>query len=204
MATPATPARRVLGNKTTNAFIQQRVHDKNNDPTILIEASIVEQLRDKVVAFQKQGSLQAGQKRSISQVDGADEHEQSLMRQGRLSPLTMEEQRLVKKEEDEDDVAKLDSEVGRALKHEEDDRTEASLSESKTTTDTLLTSFRASQEGPLPIEEQFDIQDEPSQKTLENLVRTQCWSVRRCLRIANTFTEYDTTSSEYITATGAS
>jgi hypothetical protein len=202
MATTASPARRVLGNKTTNAFIRQRVHDKNNEPTILIEALIVEQLRDNVVVFQKQGSLQAGQKRSISQVDGADEHEQSLTRQGRLSPLTMEEQRLVKKEED--DVARLDSEVGRALKHEGDDRTETSFSESKTTTDTLLTSFHASQEGPPPIEEQFDIQDEPSQKTLENLVSTQCWSVRRGLWTANTFTEYDTTSSEYITATGAS
>jgi hypothetical protein len=204
MATPASPSRRVLGNKTTNAFIRQRVHDKNNEPTILIEASIVEQLREKVAAFQKQGGLHAGQKRSISQVDGAEEYEQSPMREGRLSQLTMEEQRLVKKEEDEDDVMEPDSEVGKALKHEEDDTTEASSSESKATTDTLLTSFHASQEGRLPIEEQFDIQDETSQKTLENLVSTQRLSVRRCLRIADTFTEYDTTSSEYITATSAS
>ena len=47
----------------------------------------------------------------------------------------------------------------------------------------LSASFHASQEGPLPLEEQFDIQDETSQKTLENLVSNNAWpTTQRCVQ----------------------
>jgi hypothetical protein len=67
------------------------------------------------------------------------------------------------------------SDSGKPVKDEEDDPTEPPQAETKPIPISLPTSFHASQEGPLPVEEQFDIQDETSQKTLETLV---CKSIR--------------------------
>lgn len=76
-----------------------------------------------------------------------------------------------KKEEDDATEAKSEPEtVLENVPKKEEDATEPLSAESKATTNMPLASFHASQEGPLPIEEQFDIQDEASQETLENLV----------------------------------
>ena len=66
-----------------------------------------------------------------------------------------------------------------APRKEEHDLTETSSTESNPTTiNAILTSFHASQEGLQPLEEQFDIQDEASQMTLEKLVsRNVCASM---------------------------
>jgi hypothetical protein len=76
-----------------------------------------------------------------------------------------------KKEEDGATEAKREPEtVLENVPKKEEVATEPLSAESKATTNMPLASFHASQEGPLQIEEQFDIQDEASQETLENLV----------------------------------
>jgi hypothetical protein len=57
-----------------------------------------------------------------------------------------------------------------AMPKGEQDETKSSFTKSKATTNIPSASSHTSQEEPLPLEEQFDIQDEASQKTLENLV----------------------------------
>lgn len=135
-----------------------------------------EQMRKEVAAFQEEESPKLGQKRSIEQVDGTEERENSQLKQGPPSPLVAKpEVEKIEKElkENHDDTPNPEIENASTPKQdekEEEEVTDPSPAESKTTTSTLLTSFHASQEGPLPIEEQFDIQDEASQKIVDNLV----------------------------------
>jgi hypothetical protein len=92
----------------------------------------------------------AGQKRRIEEVDGTEEQEQQRQdRAGSTSPLAL-----------------LPTEPN----SETDEGEFPSTSQTKATASTLLTSFHASQEPPIPVEDQFDIQDEMSQRTLDKIV----------------------------------
>ncbi len=172
MATSASPSRHVLGWKTTNASIQQRGSEENNKPVILARASTFEQLWKDRADIPKLGSPRIGQKRSIAQVDGTEEHKKLSLQKWGSPVLEVSEDKKASA-----GVVKGDVEVenqglnARVVNKEEESGTEPSTAESKTTTTTLMTSFHASQEGPVPLEEQFVIQEETSQKTLEDLVR---------------------------------
>jgi hypothetical protein len=144
-------------------------------------------------------SPRVGQKRSFAQVDGAEEYTRS------MSP--QQEQPTITKIEDEVEAAahkevgkepEHDKMIGGSIKEEEeedDDENEPSAATSKAITSALSSSFHASQEGPVPIEEQFMIQDEASQKTVENLVREHNQEAE-CSCTTDTCIEHDTTSSE--------
>lgn len=137
------------------------------------QAPTFEQLRKNFVAFPNEGSPKIGQKRSIAQVDGTEEHTQSPIKQSEPPAITkLEDDIDTPVKEEVDSEAEDESVIGRVTKEEDDidDETKPSASKSNATTSTLLSSFHASQEVPVPIEEQFIIQDETSQKTLENLV----------------------------------
>lgn len=84
-------------------------------------------------------------------------------------PVTEDKEENAATVEDDDEMKNEGQNVG-AVKKGEEDENERATAELKTTT-SPLTSFHASQEGPVPLEEQFVIQEETSQKTLENLVR---------------------------------
>jgi hypothetical protein len=152
MAAPASPMRRVLGDKTTNASLHVYRHDGGIKATPK-KIHISPRFHDDEVIFLREENPKIGQKRSIAQVDGTEEHEESRSRQASLSRGTKAETDVV------------------VIKEEEDsDAEEPSSAETKATHETKLTSFHESQEGPLPLEEQFEIQEEASQRTLEKLV----------------------------------
>ncbi len=65
MAAPASPSRRVLVDKTTNATVQRQGLENNSKPTIVTKASTVEQLGKNIVNFQGKGGPRVGEKRSI-------------------------------------------------------------------------------------------------------------------------------------------
>ncbi len=172
MATSASPSRHVLGWKTTNASIPQRGPEQNNKHITVARASTFEQLWKDRVNISKTGSPRIGQKRSIAQVDGTEEHTNPPLQEWRsqVFDVSGDKKDNASMVEGDNDV---DNETPNAkvVTKEDGDETEPSTAESKTTTTTLLTSFHASQEGSVPLEEQFIIQEEASQKTLENLVR---------------------------------
>jgi hypothetical protein len=96
-----------------------------------------------------------GQKRRIHEVDGTEDQErQGLDRACSTSPLTV-----------------LPTEANSETYHIEF----SSTGQTKSTTPTSLTSFHASQEPPMPVEDQFDIQDEMSQRTLDKIVSMSAW-----------------------------
>lgn len=166
MVAPTSPARRALANKTTNSSIKNRKHDNKKKMTQLKAYSFTPP------GFEKAVAPKIGCKRSIDHVDGAQEREQAVLKHEACEPM---KETKVKIEgvlkEDEDYGMKSENDHKVAPKQEGDNgETEAKSEDSKETTSTLLTSFHASQEGPLPIEQQFDIQDEASQNTLETLV----------------------------------
>jgi hypothetical protein len=198
MAASASPCRLALSDKTTNASLQQWAYCKHNKPIAVTKASTFEHLRRNVVAIPKEASPRVGRKRSIAQVDGAEEYT------WRFSPL-QEHSKITKLEDDVEAAAQEEADkysehkkaMGGSMKEEEeedDDETE-SAAKSKAITNALSSSFHASQEGPVPIEEQFVIQDETSQKTLENLVSANIHTAEYSWT-ADTYIEHDTTSSE--------
>ncbi|ERF73587.1 hypothetical protein EPUS_07521 [Endocarpon pusillum Z07020] len=169
MAISPSPSRQVLGWKTTNASIKQGVLEVNNKHITVTKASIFEQVSKDRVNLPRAGSPRIGQKRSIAQVDGTEQYDRPPLQQrgSPLLPTTEDKQENAVMVEDDDETKNEGQNVGAVKKGEEDDN-EPSTAESKTTT-TSLTSFHASQEGPVPLEEQFIIQEETSQNTLENL-----------------------------------
>lgn len=171
MAAPASPVRRPLADKTTNASIKDRKHDDKKKMTQLKAYSFTP-LRNDSAGFDKTDDPKIGHKRSIDLVDGAQEREQADSKHEACEPMRETKVKiggLVK--ENGDYAMKSESDHETAPKQAGDDaETEPKSEDSKATTSTLLTSFHASQEGPLPIEEQFAIQDEVSQDTLETLV----------------------------------
>ena len=101
------------------------------------------------------------------------------------------------KEENGKTKSECESESEDAPKKEDD-------SDAKATTNILSASFHASQEGSPPLEEQFDIQEEASQQTLESLVSIKLGALFEAYSvIANMGLECDTTSAEHISATDA-
>jgi hypothetical protein len=190
MASPASPTRGVLRKKSTNAFVQHQGHDSNE--TTKMNFWTFKLLRKDAVALEKAAPApKIGQKRSIAQVDGTAEHEPSPLKHEASSPVKgfsedekeglsedgedateakIQMESVVNKEED--DATEAESEPETVLDNvpKKEDATEPLSAESKATTNMPLASFHASQEGPLPIEEQFDIQDEASQEILEKLV----------------------------------
>ena len=157
MAAPPSPVRRVLGDKTPNASMKRRGHETipkqqfddlmRDEPKTGIGHAVDVKVRVRVTP-------RAGQKRRIHEVDGTQDqdHEQhGRDRAGSTSPLSVM-------------LTEPNSEA--------DEGSFLSLSQSKdTTSSTLLTSFQPSQEHLLPAEEQFDIQEEMSQRTLDKIVR---------------------------------
>lgn len=92
-------------------------------------------------------------------------------------------------------TSKCESETKAAPKKEDD-------SESKATMDVLSASFHASQEGPPPLEEQFDIQEEASQQTLESLVSNKLGALFEAYaEIADVRLECDAAAGEHVSAT---
>ncbi len=138
----------------------------------MARAMTFEQVWKDRVDIPKAGSPRIGQKRSIAQVDGTEEHTKPSPQEWRSPVLGVSDDKkenagMVKG----DDEMENETPNARVVNKEEESGTEPSTAESKTTTTTLMTSFHASQEGPVPLEEQFVIQEETSQKTLEDLVR---------------------------------
>jgi hypothetical protein len=204
MATLDPPSRCALADKTPNAYLQNRGHENNVKATLSMKSPTIMHLQMRTGASEKKCHPKIGQKRSIAYVDGTEEHEQLLLREGSPSVLKEPEFRresISDKKQDvggeresgswsaskneENDASKLSgveseattitSSAKEAVPKMEDDSGESSSADSKEMASTLLTSFHASQEGPLPIEEQFDILDEASQKTLETLVSRFIW-----------------------------
>ena len=153
MAAPPSPTRRVLADKTPNASIKCRAYETlpkqqadclmRDERTISIECAV--DTKGRMTLTPK-----AGQKRRIQDVDGTEDQEQQrLDRGGSASP------RMVLPTEPTSEA---------------DERDFISTAQTRSTTSTLLTSFHASQDPSMPVEDQFDIQEEMSQRTLDKIV----------------------------------
>ena len=203
MAVPVSPCQSAqVDRKTNNALVQKQRLDKNHEATTVDTASTVERLQKNVLALPKGGSPKIGQKRSIAQVNGTEESTQSLVTQAEpLAPTLPEDEieRVPQKEDDDAEEAK--GVIEKVIKEEEDDETTLSVADSKAITSTLFTSFHASKEGPVKLKEQFGIQDEVSQKMLENLVSGNGLDSRMHSSISDIGTEHDAASTERISAT---
>jgi hypothetical protein len=151
MSTPVSPTRRVLGDKTPNASLKRRAHEPLLKPQF--DYSIPDELRALIktadMRIGRNIAPTAGQKRRIHEVDGTEEQEQRGQdRTGSKSPLTA-----------------LPSATSEA-----DEGDSSSTVQENSTTSTLLASSHASQESLMLVEEQFDIQDEMSQRSLDKIV----------------------------------
>jgi len=149
-----------------------------------------------------EASPRVGQKRSFAQVDGAEEYTRSMSPQQEHLTITKLEDEVeavahekIEEESEHDKVIEGSMKEEEEEKAKDDDENRSSAATSKAITSALSSSFHASQEGPVPIEEQFVIQDEASQKTVENLVR-ESNQVVECSWTTDTCIEHDTTSSE--------
>jgi hypothetical protein len=155
MPAPPSPARRVLGDKTPNASMKRRALEPmpksyldylvSDEPKAMVKYAVEMDVERNVTP-------KTGQKRRIHEVDGTEDQEQRGLGMARsISPLTM-----------------LPTEPN----SETDDREFSSTGQTKSTISTTLTSFHASTEPPMAVEDQFDIQDEMSQRTLDKIVST--------------------------------
>ena len=153
MSTPVSPTRRVLGDKTPNASLKRRAHEPLLKPQF--DYSIPDEPRALIktttdMRIGRNIAPMVGQKRRIHEVDGIEEQEQrGPDRTGSISPLTV----LPTKPTSETDEGDFSSTV-----------------QASSTTSTLLTSSHASQESLMHVEDQFDIQDEMSQRSLDKIV----------------------------------
>jgi hypothetical protein len=153
MSVPVSPTRRVLGDKTPNASLKRRAHEPllkpqfdysmPDEPIPLIKTAADMRIGRTIAPT-------AGQKRRIHEVDGTEEQEeQGQDRTGSTSPLIV---------------------LPTDLTSEADEGGFSSTVQASSTTSTLLTSLHGSQEPPLHVEDQFDIQDEMSQRSLDKIV----------------------------------
>ena len=153
MAAPVSPTRRVLSDKTPNASLKRRAHELLLKPQFDYSMPDEPRALIKTAADMRIGrtiALTAGQKRRIHEVDGTDEQEErGQERTGSTSPLIV---------------------PPTGLTSEPDDGGFSSTVRASSTTSTLLTSLNGSQEPPLHVEDQFDIQDEMSQRSLDKIV----------------------------------
>lgn len=149
MAVALSPNRRVLGEKTTNASLN--IHEHRD--------SIKEERQAAEVAnrIQLASPLRAGTKRRFQDLDFSSQEgfTGSIGWQQRARPNPVPQ------------IEETDEELGLMSSMIESASTSGSLSEN---TSTVLTSFHASQEPSQPIEEQFEIVQEESQRTLEQIV----------------------------------
>ena len=156
MAIITSPSRRVLGDKTTNASVRQRAsHDElktnldaltTREPVLSVKPTSEQRHRAGVTP-------KVGQKRRIEEVDGPEDPPQL----GQETPRSTSSLSQTLGELDSDK-----SDGGKAQSKNQDKAT--------TTTHLLVSSFRASQELPMQIEDQFEIQEEMSQQTLDQIV----------------------------------
>jgi len=152
---PPSPARRVLADKTPNASIR-RAHEPMPKPHL--DHAVFEEHRDFMkcsvgMEVDRGVSPKAGQKRRIHQVDGTEEQEQQEQHEReRASPALS--------------LTVLPTEPN----SETDERGFLSTSQSKSSMSSVSTSFHISQESSGPVEDQFEIQDEMSQQTLDKIV----------------------------------
>jgi hypothetical protein len=153
MSAPVSPTRRVLGDKTPNASLKRRAHEPLLKPQFDYSMPDEPRALTKTAADIRIGRTiapTAGQKRRIHEVDGAEEQEeQGPDRTGSTSPLIVM-------------PTESTSEAGEGGF--------SSTGQASSTTSTLLTSLHASQEPPVHVEDQFDIQDEMSQRSLDKIV----------------------------------
>jgi hypothetical protein len=155
MPAPPSPARRVLGDKTPNASMKRRAFEPM--PKSYLDYPVSDEPKAMTkhpveMDVERNVTPKAGQKRRIHEVDGTEDQEQRALDMAcSTSPLTV-----------------LPTEPNSETDHIEF----SSTCQTKSTTSTTLTSFHASQEPPMPVEDQFDIQDEMSQRTLDKIVST--------------------------------
>jgi hypothetical protein len=157
MPAPPSPARRVLADKTPNASLRRAL---DLMPKPYFDHPVVEEPKDFIkhpvqMEVDRRVSPRTGQKRRIDEVDGTEEQEQQRRdKAGSASPLTVL-------------PTELDSET--------DDRDFMSTSQTKSATSSALSSFHVSQGSAVPVEDQFEIQDEMSQQTLDKIVSTSTY-----------------------------
>ena len=153
MAAPASPVRGVLADKTTNASLQRLTLDHQYKEARELLPPHSPSQRDETAFLKAPRSLSTwkqGQKRSIHEVNGT--YEQELKEQPTVGSSTPASHTATEP-------------------NSESDGQEATPSlELKTPISTQLTSFHASLEPPMPLEEHFDIQEEYSQRTLDRIV----------------------------------
>lgn len=153
MPTLPSPTRRVLGDKTPNASMKRRADEPT--PKSHLDYSVSDEPKA-VMKYAVQVEVgnhitpKAGQKRRIHEIDDTEEQDhQSRDKASSKSPDTV---------------------LSTEPRSETDDRGLSSTDPTTTTISTLLSSFHASQEQLMPLEDQFDIQDEISQQTLDKIV----------------------------------
>ena len=155
MTGTTSPMRRVLGDRSTNASLRIQPQDSVLKPNTL--SSTTPQSRTAIEQAVRgwtgtDVTPKAGQKRHIEEVDGIEERLHVKQdRSGSASPLNSSTSDDGEEEEEEKDSIR-------------------STIVTKLTPHTIFSSFHASQEPPIPLEDQFDIQEEMSQQTLEKVV----------------------------------
>ena len=157
------PSRRVLGDKSTNMTLivtpkSKRTMDASDSIDViksnLLQEGIEVSKKHILTPTASVGKL-AGQKRGIDMVEDAEREERQSQREN------------IHKEEQEGN----------------DGRKEVVGAATGPRRFTTIPSFHASQEGPMEIEEQFNIQDEMSQGAVDNLVSSATFPLHNdCIR----------------------
>jgi hypothetical protein len=152
----ASPNRRVLGEKSTNASINLLEHGQSNKGST--------QPLSTTVKTQIASPLRAGTKRRYQEV-GSSSFEEPYKKYHNARALSGPEitPKPVIEETDEESNSFMSSMI-------ESHSTNTSSGSLQTSTNTILSSFHPSQEPSQPIEEQFEIIQEESQRTLEQIV----------------------------------
>ena len=203
MATPSTlsPSRPALSIKSTNASLLPRVSNYSLKPLISPARTTTRVISVEYADGQGQSSPRAGQKRKL---DALNDLEAVQLQRGdgpgkvmalavRRPAETDKLQRVAsglrdvdrdvdvemesESEGDGETVAPSSSSSPCQAMAMDATRTLSSTQESKAVSSSLLTSFHASQEGPVPLEEQFQIHEETSQRTLDSLVSIQSMEI---------------------------
>ena len=152
----ASPNRPVLGEKSTNALVNKQEHRQNTKENA--------QLLSTAVNTRLASPLQAGKKRRYHEVESSsvehDRGKQEIAR-AKLGPQTVSQPVIADTNEESESFMSSMIDI-----HSVNESCESL----QTSTSTALTSFLASQEPSQPIEEQFEIVQEESQRTLEQIV----------------------------------
>ena len=151
----ASPSRPVLGEKSTNALVNKQEYGQNTKGSTQLLGTTVNTLAS---------PLQAGRKRRYHEVESSSfEYARGKQEIARAGLGSQASSKPVTAETDEESESFMSSMIDAHSVNE-------SCESLQTSTSTLLTSFHASQEPSQPIEEQFEIVQEESQRTLEQIV----------------------------------